>query len=52
MYVQDVKRGGEGGDGYGDDEVPGLVVNGCTLEEVEQFCYLGDMLDVDLERAV
>ena len=47
-------REGEGGDGYGGDEGPGLVVNGGILEEVEQFCYLGDVLDCEagVKRAV
>ena len=36
-----------GGDGDGDDEVPRLVVNGGVLEEVEEFCYLGNVLDCD-----
>ena len=44
----------ESGDGNGDNEDPGLVVNGDMLEEVEQFCYLGDMLacEAGVERAV
>ena len=31
-----------------------MVVNGGMLEEVEQFCYLGDVLDceADVEKAV
>ena len=33
-----------GGDDYGDNKGPGSVVNGGVLEEVEQFCYLGDVL--------
>ena len=43
----------EGGDEYGDDEGPGLVVNGGRLEEEQQFCYLGDALDCEagVERA-
>ena len=47
-------REGEGGDGNGGDEGPGLVVNGGILEEVEQFCYLGDVLDCEagVKRAV
>ena len=47
-------REGEGGDDNGHDEGPGLVVNGGMLEEVEQFCYLGDVLDCEggVERAV
>ena len=44
----------EDGDGNGVDEGPGLVVNGGMLQEVEQFCYLGDVLDCEsgVERAV
>ena len=38
---------GDGVDDDGDDEVPGLVVNGVVLEEVEQFCFLGDVLDCE-----
>ena len=47
-------REGDGGDDDGDDEAPGLVVNRGMLEEVEQFCYLGDVLDCEagVERAV
>ena len=30
-----------------DDEGPGLVVNGGVLKEVEQFCFLGDVLDCE-----
>ena len=38
----------------GDDMGHGLVVNGGVLEEIEQFCYLGDVLDckAGVERAV
>ena len=45
---------GEGGDDDGDDEGPGLVVNWGVLEEVRQFCYLGDVMDCEggVERAV
>ena len=39
-------REGKGSDGDGDDEGPGLVVNGSVLEEVEQLCYL-DVLDCE-----
>ena len=48
------KRERDGGDGSEDDEVPGLVVNGSVLEEVEQFCYLGVVLNCEagVERAV
>ena len=37
-----------------DGEDVGLVVSGGTLEDVQQFCYLGDMLDCEagVERAV
>ena len=44
----------EDGNDYGDDEGPGLEVNGGMLEEVEQFCYLRDVLDCEggAERAV
>ena len=47
-------REGEGGDGSEDDKDPGLLVNGGVLEKVEQFCYLGDVLDSEagVERAV
>lgn len=40
----------EGGNGEND----GLVVDGGVLEEVQQFCYLGDVLDCEagVERAV
>ncbi|MPC36995.1 hypothetical protein E2C01_030468 [Portunus trituberculatus] len=41
--------GGGGGDGGGDDEDVGLEVNGGVLEEVQQFCYLGDMLDYEAD---
>ena len=36
------------------EERAGLEVNGGTLEEVQQFCYLGDVLDCEagVERAV
>ena len=49
-----MQEGGEGGDDYGVDEGPGLVVNGGMLEKVEQFCYLRDVLDCEggMERAV
>ena len=42
-----------GGDDYEDNEGPGSVVNGGVLE-VEQFCYLGDVLDCEagVKRAV
>ncbi len=46
---------GEGGGGRGDDaEDAGLVVDGGELEEVQQFCYLGDVLgcEAGVERAV
>ena len=45
---------GDGGDDYGDEEGPGLVVNGGVLEEVEQFHYLGDVLNYEagVEKAV
>ena len=43
-------REGEGGDNDGDDKGPGLVVNGRILKEVEQFCYLGDVLDCEARR--
>ena len=37
-----------------DDEGPGLVVNRGMLEEIEMFCYLGDVLGCEggVERAV
>ena len=45
----------KGNDGYddGDDKVPRLAVNGGILEELKQFCYLGDVLDCEagVERA-
>ena len=37
----------EGVDFNGGGEGPGLVVNGGMLEEVEQFCYLGDVVDCE-----
>ena len=42
------------GEGDGDGGDDGLVVDGGVLEEVQQFCYLGDMLDCEagVERAV
>ena len=44
----------EGGDNDGDNEVPALVVNGGVFEEVQQFSYLGEVLDCEagVERAV
>ena len=47
-------REGEGGDGIRDEKGPWLVINGGMLKEVEQFCYLGDVLDCEagVERAV
>ena len=47
-------REGRGGDDCEEDEGTGLVVNGAMLAEVEQFCYLGDVLDcvARVERAV
>ena len=43
-----------GEDEDGVDENAGLVVDGGVLEEVQQFCYLGDVLDCEagVERAV
>ena len=35
------------GDEDGYDEGSGLVVNGGMLEEIEQLCYLGDVLDCE-----
>lgn len=36
-----------------DDEDAGLVVDGGVLEEVQQFCYLGDVFDCKaVERVV
>ena len=54
MYAKGGKGGGGGGDDYGDVEGPRLVVNGGVLEEVKQFCYLGDVLicGAGVERAV
>lgn len=45
--------GGEGGDGGDDAEDDGLVLDGGELE-VQQFCYLGDVLDCEagVERVV
>ena len=45
------KKGGEGGDDSGDNEGPRLFLNGGVLEEVEQFCYLGDVLDCVQSRS-
>ena len=47
-------REGEGGDDNGNDKGPGFVANGGMLEEVEQLCYLGNVLDCEtgVERAV
>ena len=40
-------REGEVGGGDGDNKGPSLVVNKDALEAVEQFCFLGDMLDCE-----
>ncbi|KAK3875693.1 hypothetical protein Pcinc_019440 [Petrolisthes cinctipes] len=36
-----------GSDSDDDEEDAGLMVNGGVLEEVQQFCYLGDVLDCE-----
>ena len=48
-----MREGGDGDDDGGDGD-GGLVVDGGVLEEVQQFCYLGDVLDCEagVERAV
>ncbi len=44
----------EGVDGGDDAKDAGLVVNGGELEEIQQFCYLGEVLDCEagVERGV
>ena len=41
-------------DGDGDEEEAWLVVDGSVLEEVQKFCYLGDVLDCEagVEKAL